>query len=394
MNPAPRVLYVAHRFDYGNPDLGPGFEHYNFFDTLHRLGLDVLYFDIGMEREIGREAMQRRLTEVVAAEKPDASFFVLFRDELAPETIRDVTASGHTKTVNWFCDDHWRFEDFTSVYAPHFNLCTTTANSALPKYAAAGVDVVKTQWAANPFLYRPPEGVEPGAGDEHEVSFIGRLYGRREANIGRIEAAGFRVSHWGPGSARGKIDQDGMIRVFGSSKISLNFSASSAPKRTAAFRAKVAVARTLKTLGVHGALKSANAALRGKQRTKLFETPDAGHADQIKGRNFEVPACGGFLLSGQAEDLSTYYDLGREVVCYDNDDDLIEKVRHYATRDDERRAIARAGYERTLREHTYVHRLCPIFERLGAPLGDPDELLAAGDRPGVVVDVAPSSAAV
>ena len=87
--------------------------------------------------------------------------------------------------------------------------------------------------------------------------------------------------------------------------------------------------------------------------------------DQIKARNFEIPGCGGFLLTGNAENLGDYYAIGQEVVCYDNFEDMVDKIRYYLSHESERQEIAQSGYERSLREHTYVHRFDEIFKIVG-----------------------------
>ena len=44
---------------------------------------------------------------------------------------------------------------------------------------------------------------------------------------------------------------------------------------------------------------------------------------------------------------------------------MIEKVRYYLSHEDERTAIAEAGYRRTLKDHTYRQRFQEIFEQIG-----------------------------
>jgi spore maturation protein CgeB len=99
--------------------------------------------------------------------------------------------------------------------------------------------------------------------------------------------------------------------------------------------------------------------------TAVLDCPGGIYSEQIKGRNFEIPGCGGFLLTGGADNLEEYYQDGREVVIFHDDDELIDKIRYYLAHDEERSAIAQAGYERTLREHTYVHRFREIFTTMG-----------------------------
>jgi len=93
------------------------------------------------------------------------------------------------------------------------------------------------------------------------------------------------------------------------------------------------------------------------------------------------------LLTGNAENLGQYYEIGKEVVCFDDRQDLIEKVRYYLKHEDERAAIAQAGYERTKRDHTYPRRFSEIFEQLGMPGG---QFVNRADRvmpPGCTIEV-------
>jgi hypothetical protein len=71
-------------------------------------------------------------------------------------------------------------------------------------------------------------------------------------------------------------------------------------------------------------------------------------------RVFEATACGALLLTdANAAGLADLFNLGQEVVTYQNDEDLMEKLNYYLTHATEREAIAQAGRQRTQREHTY-----------------------------------------
>jgi spore maturation protein CgeB len=87
--------------------------------------------------------------------------------------------------------------------------------------------------------------------------------------------------------------------------------------------------------------------------------------EQIKGRNFEIPGCGGFLLTGYADNLEDYYEIDKEIVVYKDTNDLIDKIKYYLDHNEEREIIAQAGYERTLRDHTYEKRFNEIFKTIG-----------------------------
>jgi spore maturation protein CgeB len=224
-----RILYVAMKYDYGEQSRGYGFEHYNFFDALHHMGHDLLYFDFAsLLQQRGHAAMNRRLREVVRTEKPDLLFCVLFRDELDRRIMRGISESGDTVTVNWFCDDHWRFDGFSRHWAPCFNRVVTTAASALPRYAQCGFHhVINSQWACNHYLYRKLD--LPLA---YDITFVGRPHGNRRAIITALRDAGIQVQTFGPGWENGRVDQEQMIAIFNQSRINLNLAnASTVPRQ-------------------------------------------------------------------------------------------------------------------------------------------------------------------
>jgi spore maturation protein CgeB len=74
-------------------------------------------------------------------------------------------------------------------------------------------------------------------------------------------------------------------------------------------------------------------------------------------RLFELPANGVMQISDGGEYLTTFFEPGREIVGYDTVDELIAKIEYYLRRDDEREAIARAGYRRVVRDHRMGLRL-------------------------------------
>jgi len=81
-------------------------------------------------------------------------------------------------------------------------------------------------------------------------------------------------------------------------------------------------------------------------------------------RTFEVPACGAFQLVDMRTELSHLFKLDEEVACYRDTKNLQEKVRYYLAHPAERAHLAEAGHKRVLAEHTYVHRLRRLLERI------------------------------
>lgn len=364
-----RILYVASKFDYGRPERGLSFEHYNFFDTLQHMGHDLVYFDfMSIERERGRAGMNRRLLDVARKEHPDLMFTVLYKDQLDRAIIREISDSSGAVTLNWFCDDDWRFETFSRHWAPCFNWIVTTAASALPKYAAIGYEnVIKSQWACNHNLYRRIEGPL-----RFNVTFVGQSHYPRRAAIDALRLGGLDIEVWGTGWPSSRLEQEEMIRVFCSSKINLNFSNVPDGRSGPIVSSLEAAWSRFQPRGTMGraAADAARGTVRYLRRLRRSgvrrSVPDAGWSDgQVKGRNFEVPGCGGFLLTSHAAGLEQYYELGREVACFESVPDLLEKAQYYLAHEQERAAIAEAGYRRTREDHTYERRLNEIFQRIG-----------------------------
>lgn len=88
----------------------------------------------------------------------------------------------------------------------------------------------------------------------------------------------------------------------------------------------------------------------------------ASSDDLITSRTFHIPACGGFLLHQRTPDVLECFTEGEEIACFDTADELVAKVRHYLTADDERRRIAQAGYRRCVAQHSLAHRTDVILE--------------------------------
>ena len=81
----------------------------------------------------------------------------------------------------------------------------------------------------------------------------------------------------------------------------------------------------------------------------------------IPQRAFDIMGCGGFLLSNYQPELAEYFIPGEDLVLYDSVDDLIQKIDYYLSHEEERLQIAKNGYEKVKRYHTYDTRLTEIL---------------------------------
>lgn len=77
----------------------------------------------------------------------------------------------------------------------------------------------------------------------------------------------------------------------------------------------------------------------------------------VNQRVFDIPSCGGFVLSDNQKDLGELFELGTEAVEFASGGDLREKIVFYGKHDDARGKISSRARLRIQKEHRYVHRL-------------------------------------
>lgn len=83
-------------------------------------------------------------------------------------------------------------------------------------------------------------------------------------------------------------------------------------------------------------------------------------------RLYEATGVGALLITDLKDNLGELFEVGKEVVAYSSPEEAAEMIRYYIAHPEEARVIARAGQERTLKEHTYKNRmdeLLPLVAR-------------------------------
>lgn len=351
-----KILFCGLKYEYGDQRLGfSAIEYDTFFATLKRMpGIEVNFF--GMDEiisQFGRDIMNEKLIREVEEKTPDLLFFVLFTDQIKPETIRYITTKTFTKTFNWFADDSWRFHIFSKYWAPLFTLSATTDPGAIKKYNSLGINnVIRTQWAANVEVYHP---ITPKTDRKYEVTFVGGKYGNRSSYISLLKERNIPVEAFGNAWPAGRATKEKMLEIFSGSKINLNFTET--PYMTFKERLRAFSQIFLK-------YEKSGYRINLNNPWGYFLSALDTQKRQFKARIFEAPACGGFLLTGKVDGLSDYYKDGTEIVVFKGRKDLIEKCHYYLEHEEKRIAIAKAGYERTIKDHTYEQRFKEIFKAL------------------------------
>ncbi|BFU90079.1 MAG: hypothetical protein NTAFB01_12660 [Nitrospira sp.] len=314
-----KILCVMGEHAYGDPARGEGPEYANFLPALRRLGHQVSFFESLSRKPYDdfsrlNHALLKRVEEI----SPDVVFCVLMHYEVWIETIQVIRSSG-AWVINWSTDDSWKYPMFSKLIGQEFDLFVTTYPQMVEQYHHDGINsVCLSQWAANGDTLISSL---PASACRYPVSFVGAAYGNRRAMIARLRHEGIEVACFGHGWPEGPIETKRMGEIFRESKISLNFSD-----------------------GAHGRSDSAGR--------------------QIKARIFEVPGCGGCLLTEKAPNLDRYFRVGEEILTFEGADEMIRQVKSLLSRPERRDEVARCGFERVRRDHTYERRFEELLREL------------------------------
>jgi hypothetical protein len=327
------------RFDY---DLEPIYRNLDPYDPIQKKFID-------RNRPLLEEALLAQVRKA-AREKPIDLFFSYFYSACAsPGVIQEIRRMG-IPTVNWYCNGAHQFHLVEEI-APAFDYCLVPEKFRMGDYRRIGARPIYCQEAANPAVYRPYDLPK-----EYDAVFVGQHYGDRPAFFAYLWRGGVEAHAFGPGwvpkKRPGRGIRKGFRRLIG----------------------KEEDPRDLRPDLCHGPLSDGEM-IRMYSRSRIvlgFSSCGDTHRDgerilQVRLRDFEVPMSGGFYLVEYIEELEEFYEIGKEIVCYRDREDLREKIRYYLAHESEREAIRRAGLLRARRDHTWHRRFEAAFREMGFP---------------------------
>lgn len=78
-------------------------------------------------------------------------------------------------------------------------------------------------------------------------------------------------------------------------------------------------------------------------------------------RILDILGAGGFLLTNHQSELDDYFIDGKDIVIYENIDELCEKADYYLTHEEDRRRIASSGHQKAKELFNYPRQLQKMF---------------------------------
>lgn len=193
-------------------------------------------------------------------------------------------------------------------------------------------DIYWTTWKAGLALFRKikarpvymPAGADPSffrrldLKRDIDVLFPGKKYGLRGRFVNYLRSRGFNVKTCGAGWPEGFVPFEKTIELINRSKIVLG-------------------------------------------------TGDVGYlsgVQHLKGRDFEIPMCGAVYLTSYNPELADWFDIGKDILCYSSPQNCAETLHWILGDTDRQEQIRNTVLSRSLREHTWEHRIIKIFRLL------------------------------
>jgi len=276
-----------------------------FFKPLEEMGHDVCFYDTV-------HGADKSYSEIIDSFKPDLIFCIMTGDaNIAPNEpwadILEETNSGRTKTFNWFCDDTWRFDNFSKIACKYFTVCSTPEYDAISKYENIGYsNIVEANWHANSSFYKPTEFSERMI----PISFIGGMTPIRKHFFNCID---HEVKNFS------KISQNEMYEIHCNSRMGLNLS---------------------------------------------INDNDPLRKTQMKQRVFEITAGGAALFTQYHKGIERYFEIDKEILTFETPDEFNKKLSFLLSRPQIVKSIGLKGYKRFLQEHDSKKRLHKLLEKI------------------------------
>ena len=272
---------------------------------LKQLGHEVYWYDTV-------DPDEKDYNKIVETFKPDLIFCCMTGNpDITPyepwQSIKKETDSGRIKTFNWFCDDTWRYDNFSKNACHYFNVCSTPEQPRVADYKKDGYNnIIVANWHANSKFYEAKAYEDK----KTDISFIGYLTASRKSFFNRVDL---------PITFLSGITQEELFDAHTTTKIGINLS---------------------------------------------HNDNDTQGKTQMKQRIFEVPAGGAMLLTQYHEGIEDYYEIDKEIVTFKSSDEFCKKAKFLIDNPKISRAISEKGYKRFVKEHDSAIRLEQTLKKI------------------------------
>tara|TARA_R100000008_G_C3558775_1_gene154787 strand:- start:192 stop:1112 length:921 start_codon:yes stop_codon:yes gene_type:complete len=281
--------------------------YWNVYLPLKELGHDVYFYDTV-------RGIEEPFSDIIDTFKPELIFCCMtgnrYMTPFEPwPAIEKETQKGNCRTFNWFCDDTWRFDNFSSQVCKYFHVCSTPEKRYVEKFRSIGYNnIIVGQWHVNSSLL--PSRTKS---KKYDASFCGQLLGERATAIEYLKENGVNIKKFHG------LEYEDMLKGLSESRIGINFSKNynGIPPKT-----------------------------------------------QMKLRMFEVPAANSLLFTEYHDEIEDYFQIDKEVVCFQSPLEMLEKMKALLKNKAIIEKISENGHKRFMKDHRSTVRLQKLLDNI------------------------------
>lgn len=345
------------------------------FDELKRNGHTIQVFNPLNYKSIA-EANERLLSKIKMIQTPINLFMSCTESDLLyKDTIENIKAIGLPTLL--ICFDNLQAPFIHKKTASSFDLVWLTSKENMGMFKKWGCqNLLFLPYAANPYNFFPNYSKEI-----YSIGFIGNPYGSRINKLNYLLKNDLPCTIYSDSllSEKNEIAANETINY-------LNYSSQIINLLQFKIGRIILLAATKNKLLIRQNLLKENVLLDIKPSVSFHEMNSiySNHAlslnitelrntfvldnpiHKLHLRTFEIPMCGGLQFSLYNDELSNYFEDGKEIVFYNSDEELISKSKFYLNRNSEllRIKMKKKARYRAVSEHTWTNRFKIIFSNI------------------------------
>jgi spore maturation protein CgeB len=341
------------------------------------------------EREVRSRTTEQIVGEVREALRHgpvDLFLSYFYNAHFDPSGFDELRKMG-VPSINFYCNSIYQFENVASI-AAKADFAWHTEKDARSLYLAVGANPIWLQMAADPAVYHPL----PASPRRARAVFIGQRYADRARWLAALVQANVPIDVFGAGWQLHEVQTNradvkakenlGRRNLTPGSTESYLHVAAKMIRQQGPIRG---VARVLKRAQYRRVSRKWLAAvsqhIRGfadniSNTLAEYEVclncsnvwadghPGSQLIPHVRLRDFEAPMCRTCYITGHTDELSEFYEFGREIDTYRTREEFVEKTTYYLKHPAQAEKVREAGYRRAIQDHTWKRRFEELFTRL------------------------------
>lgn len=348
----------------------------NLYEPLLDIGIEVDLFIIDEEKKRNNiNDIDNYLYDAVCKsntmKKVDLFLSYIRNDDLEINTIKRIKELG-IPTANFSCNNTHQFY-LTKEIAPYFDFNLHSEKHAAGMFKEINANPVWFQMAANPKYYHPIDVAK-----SNDVSFVGMRYAKRAYYMNILLDNDINVMIYGPHwvmSSKELLYSE--IKRFGCLFLdSLTWN----KKKRDYYSSKLHDYDFYKNMyrkyskNFHLPVDDDDMIFIFNRTRLNFGSLEVFGVDNCPNtipkmhlhlREFEVPMTCNAYITNYSDELAEFYEPEKEIITYKNEYELLEKTRYYLKNEKALNEIAKKGYERAMKCHTYQNRYKDLFKNIG-----------------------------